>query len=59
MPRKKKPEPPQPQIPVLLPIDACQPTGWNPNVEDLATFNDLIERALFEAASEPVAALTD
>lgn len=32
-----------PQLPVLLPIDSCQPPDWNPNVEDLSTFNDLVE----------------
>jgi len=31
-----------PELPAL-PIDACQPSHWNPNTEDLATFNELVE----------------
>ncbi len=34
---------PQLHDPVRLDVDACQPVNWNPNQEDVETFNNLVE----------------
>lgn len=39
---------------VVLPIDVCQPVDWNPNVEDLGTFNDLVENIKKVGFLEPI-----
>lgn len=54
MPRKKAEAPTEPQIPVLLPIDSCLPSQDNPNVEDMATFNELVEEIKREGFNENI-----
>lgn len=39
---------------VRLPIEAIQPVDWNPNVEDVATFNELVENIRANGFNEPL-----
>lgn len=43
----------------VLAIDACQPAAWNPNVEDLATFNVLVESIKEHGFLEPIVVVPD
>ena len=40
--------------PVVLDIDACQPVEWNPNQEDLATFNELVRTIKEVGFTDPI-----
>lgn len=37
-----------------IPIDLLQPAGWNPNVEDVATFNELVNSIEQDGFLEPL-----
>lgn len=39
---------------VILPIDCIQPVAWNPNVEDVGTFNALVEGIKKHGLVEPI-----
>src|SRR3972149_8307446 len=44
---------PEPQL-IMLDVDACEPSDWNPNVEDLATFNELVENIRQVGMVDPI-----
>lgn len=39
---------------VMVPIDQCEAVEWNPNVEDLATFNALVEAIAEHGFTDPL-----
>src|SRR3972149_2330349 len=43
----------EPQL-IMLDVDACEPSDWNPNVEDLATFNELVENIRQVGMVDPI-----
>jgi len=45
---------PELHVPVVLDIDVCEPVDWNPNVEDVATFNELVKSIENEGFLEPI-----